>query len=216
MISKKFQFRVERFTFQSDTSAFIELGSKEQVQKAIRALNSQQFNGRTLKVTQLSDTFYWDSGFKKDQRFFFYDATTPSQAIQGLLEGRRYRLYVENPGWIAKKDEGKSINAKRREIINKAFEPFNVETLGALNPVWKSDRRGDKTFMTHIEFATKEDAQRAVDALNDTIIEGKRVELRPHTIIAKRAEQIGRVDKSVLAQLQENGLLTTENGPESL
>ncbi|KAF1926146.1 uncharacterized protein M421DRAFT_423136 [Didymella exigua CBS 183.55] len=213
---KKLQMRIERFTFQSDTSAFIELGSKEQVDKAVKALNNQKVNGRTLKVTPMSDTFYWDSGFKKHQRFFYYDATTPSQAIQGVLDGRRYRLYVENPGWVPEVDEAMSVNAKRREVINKAFEPFNVEAIGAVHPVWKKDGRGHKTFVTHIEFSTKEDAQRAVDALNDTVVEGKLVELKPFTVIGKRAEHIGRVDKGVLAQLQEAGLLTSEGDPDAM
>ncbi|KAF3044794.1 hypothetical protein E8E12_010676 [Didymella heteroderae] len=213
---KKLQFRVERFTFQSDTCAFVELGGKEQVQKAVKALDSLKLGTRTLKVSPLSDTFYWDSGFKKDQRFFFYDTTTPSQAIQGLLEGRRYTIFVENPGWPTKKDADKSVNVQRRELLNKVFEPFNVEAFGGINPVWKTDKRNNMTFLTHVEFATKEDALRAMDALNNTVIEGKRVELRPHTIIAKRAEQIGKVDEGVLTQLQEAGLLTTEPGPASM
>lgn len=178
------------------------------MQKVIQALDRQKFHGRTLKATPLSSEFYWDSGFKSDQRFFYYDATTPSQAIQGLLEGRRYGLWVENPGW-APKEQGKSINATRRDIISKIFEPFNVEAYGAMNPAWKKDKRGDNTFLTHIEFSTKEDAQRAVNALNGTIIEGRRVELKEHIVSPKRAEQIGRVDKGVLAQLQEAGFLPT-------
>lgn len=79
--SKKLQYRVDRFTFKNDTTAFIELGGKEQVQKAIKALDRRKLNGRVLKVSPLAATAYWESGLKKEHRFFFYDATTPAQAI---------------------------------------------------------------------------------------------------------------------------------------
>jgi hypothetical protein len=168
-----------------------------------------------LKVSPLADTFFWNSGFKKDQRYFFYDTTTPSQAIQGLLEGRRYAMFVENPGWALKKDEDKSLRSQRQEIAYKALEPFNVEAFGGFAPARKIDRRGDMTFLTHIDFATKEDAQRAVEALNDTIVEGRRVQLRAQTINARRAGQFGKVDKGVVAQLKEAGLIITGSGSGS-
>lgn len=215
MHSKKLQFRVDRFTFQCDTAAFIELGSQEQVQKAIKSLDGTTFNGRTLRVSQVADTFYWDSGFKKEHRFFFYDAATSTRAIQGLLDGRRYVLYVENPGWVHPID-GKSIAASRRDIVETAFQPFNVEVFGSMNSVWKVDKRSSSTFLTYIDFATKQDALRAVDALNGTIIKGKRVELRPYTIVEKRAEQMGKVDRGVLAKLQDAGLLPTKIRPVSV
>lgn len=80
--------------------------------------------------------------------------------------------------------------------------------------MWKVDSRNDTILLTHVEFSTKEDAQRAVDALNNTVIEGRRVELKPHLVTAVRAEQTGRVDKGVLAQLQEAGLLLPKAEPD--
>ncbi|KAF2625499.1 hypothetical protein BU25DRAFT_492779 [Macroventuria anomochaeta] len=207
---KRIQFRIDRFTFRCDTSSFIELGSQEQAQNAIKVLNGQQLHGRSLVVRPLNDKFYWDHGFKKEHRFFFHDENTPFQAIQGLLQGRRFRLYVENPGWLNQKDEGKSINATRREIIDKHFGPFGVEAIGALNPVWKGDKQSDSSFLTHIDFASKEGAERAIDSLNDKVIEGRRVQLKPHTVSPRRAEQIGKVDRNLLAQLQQLGLLSTK------
>lgn len=199
-------YRVDRFTFETDSSVFVELASEEEAKKAIEALDGQKILERSLKVNPLSETFYWDSGFKKDQRIFFYDKDAASQAVQGLIDGRRYRFYVENPGWVAAKNEGISSQAKRREIVMNALAPFGVEALGRINPIWNSDRRSASTILTVLDFETKEGAERAVEALNDQIIEGKRVQLKPFSVSARRAEQIGKLDKNVLAQLQQHGI----------
>ncbi|KZM22014.1 uncharacterized protein EKO05_0007289 [Ascochyta rabiei] len=203
---KRIQFRVDRFTFFSDSSCFIELGSKEQVQKATEALNGQQLHGTSLVVRPIKEDFYWDQGFKKDNRFFFHDEQTPSQAIQPLLQGRRYALQVENPGWINQQGSSKSANTTRREIVEKYFGPFGVEVIGALNPIWRHQKK-EYPFLAHIDFASKEGAEQAAEALNDTEIEGKRVYLQRCTVNSSRAKQIGNVDQGVLAQLQESGFV---------
>ncbi|KAF9693674.1 hypothetical protein EKO04_008418 [Ascochyta lentis] len=203
---KRIQLRVDRFTFFSDSSCFIELRSEEQAQKAMQTLNGQQLHGTSLVVRPIKESFYWDQGFKKDARFFFHDERTPSQAIQPLLEGRRYALQVENPGWMSQEGSGKSANTTRREIIEKYFKPFGVEVIGALNPIWRHQKK-DHSFLAHIDFASKEGAEQAVEALNDTEIEGKRVYLQLSTVNPSRAKQIGAVDQGVLAQLQESGFI---------
>lgn len=156
-------------------------------------------------VRPVKSSFYWEQGFKKDQRFFFHDENTPSQAIQPLIEGRRYVLHVESPGWV-KKGSDKSVNTIIREIIKKHFEPFGLEVIGALNPAWR-DYKKDRMFLTHIDFASKEGAEQAVEALDEKKVEGKQIWLKPCTFNPKRTEQIGNVDKGVLAQLHESGFI---------
>lgn len=204
------QLRVDRFTFRTDRVSFIELASEEQAKKAIQVLNGQQLHGKALVVRPVGDTFYWDQGFKKENRMFYHDENTPTQAIQGLLQGRRYMIQVENPGWPTENDSGKSFNVARREIIDKHFGPFGVEAVGALNPVWRQSRKSDRSFLTYIEFASKEGAEQAAEALNDKVIEGKRIWLTPCTLNPTMAKQVAKVDKSVLAQLQQNGFLPTK------
>ncbi|KAF3033777.1 hypothetical protein E8E11_001666 [Didymella keratinophila] len=207
---KRLQCRIDRFTFQNSTSVFVQLRSEEQVQKAVKALDGLKMGKgpRPLRVSPLADTFTWQIENRMKQRFFLHDATAASEAIQPLLEGRRYTIFVENPGWTFNRVPDKSINTRRQQILDEALEPFNVEALGGINPVWKTDRRAGMTFVAFVDFATKEDAQRAVDVLNNSIVEGKRMELRPSTSVnPQRAKQIGKVDKGVLAQLQEAGLI---------
>lgn len=185
------------------------------MQKAITALDGLKLGKqpKPLKVFPLADTFVWTPENKKKQRYFLYDTAAPSQAIQALLEGRRYTIFVANPGWTINNGKVESINSQKQEILERAFETFNVEAFGVIHPIWKIDRRSDMTFVTYVDFATKEDAQRAVDALNNKIVEGKRLELRLYSSVhPKRAEQIGRVDKGVLAQLQEAGLVNADTG----
>lgn len=146
------------------------------------------------------------------QRFFLYGETAASEAIRPLLEGRRYTFHVEKPGWIFNKVADKTMNDQRQEVLDRALEPFNVEARGDMNKIF-IHKGASMWFLTCVDFATKEDAQRAVDALHNSVIQGKRVELRPFSVFtAKRVEQIGKVDKGVLAQLQEAGLLKTEIG----
>lgn len=204
------QFRIDRFTFNSDSFAFVELESQEQVQKAIKALDGQKFERRSIGVRPVSEQFYWETGFKKDNRMFVYDKETPSQAIRGLVEGRRYRINVENPGWLATESEGKSHISKRRDILKKHLSPFGLEAIGAINPPWKQDRRTDSTFLTFVDFETEDGARRAVEALNDQAIEGRKVQLKPVDVLPKLVAQMGKVDKSLLAQLQQHGLLASQ------
>ncbi|KAJ4344952.1 hypothetical protein N0V95_006065 [Ascochyta clinopodiicola] len=203
---KRIQLRFDRFTFHCDSSCFIELSTEEQAQKAAKALNGLHLHGVSLVVRPVKEDFYWDQGFKKDSRYFYHDGRTPSQAIQPLLQGRRYALHVENPGWVNQQGSGKSVNTVRREIVEKYFGPFGVEVIGALSPTW-ARAKNDSQILTHIDFESKEGAEQAVEALNDTVIEGKRVYLRRGTVNPSSAKQIGDVDQGVLSQLQESGFI---------
>ncbi len=200
------QFRIDRFTFRSGTNAFVELGSEEQVQKAVKTLNGQQLENRTFVVRPLTQDFVWETGFKKENRMFIYDAETPSQAIQGLLDGRRYRLYVDRPGWQVERNGGKSVNAQRREITRELLGPFGVETIGGLNPTRNKGRWKAPMFVTYVEFTSKDSAEQAVEALDGQVFKGLKVYLRRHTVTPQQAEQFGKVDMSLIAQLQQQGI----------
>ena len=178
----------------------------------MQKLDGTKLQGSSVAVRPVKDDFYWDQGFKKNSTFFFHDEQTPSQAIEPLLQGRRYVLQVESPGWMNQKGSGKSINATRREIIEKHIGPFGIEVVGSLNPVWRQQKR-DQSFLAHIDFASKEGAEQAVAALDSKEIEGKRVYLLPCTVNSTRAKQIGNVDQGVLAQVQDSGLITDNDSP---
>lgn len=199
-------FRIDRFTFGNDSNAFVELASEEQAKKAVEALNGQQMQKRTLKVLPMSSTFTWDSGFKEENRMFFYDKDTAVRAVQSIIDGRRCTLYVENPGWKAEKGERFSTQGKRREVVKRTLEPFGLEAIGGITTIWNHDKRKSMSVLTSIDFESKEGAERAMKALDNQVVEGKRVQLKPYVLSQVRAEQISRVDKSVLAHLQQNGV----------
>lgn len=204
---------MDRFTFEGSSAAFVELDSEEQVQKAVKALDGLNISKRPLRVSRLADTFEWDAENRMRTQYFVYDTAAASQAIQPLLEGRRYTVFVEKPGWISERKLAKSAMQQRREILDRMFQSFNVEAMGGINPAWKFGKSVEMIWVTFVDFRTKEDAQRALDALNNSVVEGKRVELRQYsTVYPRRAEQIGKVDKGVLTQLQEAGFVKGNAG----
>lgn len=208
---------MDRFTFEGSSAAFVELGSEEQVHRAVKALDGLRISKRPLRVSQLADTFEWDAENRMRSQYFVYDAAAASQAIQPLLEGRRYTVFVEKPGWISERKVAKSAMQQRREILDRMFQSFNVEAMGGINPAWKFSKAVDMIWVTFVDFRTKEDAQRALNTLDDSIIEGRRVELRQYsTIHPRRAEHIGKVDKGVLARLQEAGFVNGNAGSSNL
>lgn len=144
---------------------------------------------------------------------FFQDENTPSQAIKGLLEGRRYLLQVEKPGW----GSGKNIIAQRRDIVHKTLAPFGFETIGSILPPTKTRRRQRELWpLVQVDFETKEGGEKAVEALNDQSIEGKQVRLvKQEFIHPSTAERIGRMDKKILEQLQQGGLIRSPSKSSS-
>lgn len=204
---------MDRFTFFSSGSCFIELGNEEQKKKAIKTLDGQLLHGAPVNVSPLNDTFSWLDGSKKDTRWFVDEKKAAFKAIQPLLEKRRYALIVETPVWVSREGSGRSVTATRRDIIERNIGPFGVEAIGALNPAWRHLKR-DRSLLAHIDFVSKEGADQAVEALHGKEIEGRRVWLEPYSGSPRNAKQIGNVDQSILTQLQEGGFIqSNSSGP---
>jgi hypothetical protein len=213
------EFHVDRFHFSAEGSALVELGSQEQVQKAVMALNWYILpNGRRkLSVEPLDDTTVWDSiAFRKEMRVFVYSKKAVSQSLQRLIEGRRYVFFVENPGWSFDTPDGPR-NTKKRNFLRKTLEPFGVENTSTFlawrDPTTGTINKGVKASnVASVDFITKVDAERAVEALNDQIINGCRVKLKPDVLVPPLAERIAKLDQSLLAHLEHHGVVVDWRG----
>jgi hypothetical protein len=94
--------------------------------------------------------------------------------------------------------------------------PFGLETIGSLIPPFNQRRKSDRSPLTQVEFASKEGGEQAVEALNDKPIEGRRVWLvKQEFIHPSTADRIGRMDKRVLEQLQQAGLVQSASPSEA-
>ena len=82
---------------------------------------------------------------------------------------------------------------------------YGLEAISAFQP-FHGDKQPDPRFLCFIDFKTKTGADQAVQALHDSEIEGRRVWLQNVVLAPWRAHQIGKVDPSVLAMLQEQGI----------
>lgn len=111
---------------------------------------------------------------------------------------------------MSREGSGRSVTATRRDIIERSIGPFGVEAIGALNPAWRHLKR-DRSLLAHIDFASKEGADKAVEALNGKEIEGRHIWLEPYVGSPRNAKQIGNVDQGILAQLQEGGLIRSSS-----
>jgi hypothetical protein len=213
------QFPVDRFHFSADGSALVELGCQEQVQKAVMTLNWYIFESgrRRLSVEPLDDTTVWDgTAFGKEKRVFVYNNNAVSESLQRLIEGRRYGFFVENPGWRFDKSDGPPTHQKRN-FLRKTLEPFGVENISQFLP-WRDPTTGTITNgekasnVASVDFITKADAERAVEALNDQVIKGCRVKLKPDVLGPPLAERIAKLDQSLLAHLEQHGVVVDPRG----
>ena len=215
------EFLVDRYHFMAERSALFELGSQEQVKKAVMALHWYTLpnGGRKLSVVPLDDTTVWhDTAFRKESRVIVYHKNAVSQSLQCLIEGRRYVFFVENPGWSFEPSESDGPrNTYKRNILRKTLEPFGVENTSNFLP-WRNPTTGTVAKgvkapnVASVDFITKADAERAVEALNHQIIRGCRVKLKPDVLGPPLAERIAKFDQSLLAHLEQHGVVVDPRG----
>jgi RNA recognition motif-containing protein len=206
--SKKMQLRFDRFTFQNDRRCFVELASEQQAQDAIQRLQKKKLQGQTLVVKPLVENFIWGRNSEEGRlssRHFFDEGKNAAEAIKPLLEDRRYMLLVQTPGW----QDSKKTNEAANEVLEKHFEPFGVETRSMLRPMF-GDKKPEPRLLCFIDFTTKEGAEKAVEAIHEKTIEGRRTKLLSCKLSAWRAHQIGKVDAGLLKQLQEKEIAPKE------
>ena len=213
------EFPIDRFHFSAEGSALVELGSQRQVQKAVAAVKWYIFENerRKLLVDSLDDTTVWSgTTFKEKQRVFVYGKNAISQSLQRLIEGRRYLFFVENPGWSFTKSK-RPPKIEMRDFLRKTLAPFGVEIISTFLP-WRDSETGTITKgkkaagVASVDFISKVNAERAVQALNDQMIRGCRVKLKPDVLGPPLAERIVRLDHSLLAHLEHHGVVVDPRG----
>ncbi|KAF9738526.1 hypothetical protein PMIN06_001681 [Paraphaeosphaeria minitans] len=200
---------LDRFRYEGDTFASVELANEEQAQRAVKELNGNASMGNEVYLRALNPEFSWDhflSGHRYKHTYLVReDKSGIRQAVMPLLEGRRVRISVKYPAWGTKGDS----NAQRREkdlkALERSFDRFGIESISRLAPQF-----GETTFLPkffcHIDFTTKQGAEEAVQAMHEKECEGVLVWVRTTEVNEAKAYQIGRLDKDLLAELQEKGL----------
>lgn len=135
------------------------------------------------------------------------EGNNAAEALKPLLEGRRFMLQVQTPGWPRRENESSNKAAER--IVIEHMGPFGIESIGDFRP-FLGDKKPQPRMLCMIDFATQEGAEKAVEAINDTIIEGRKTILRPSNMAPWRAHQVGKVSPDLLKQLQEKDLAPLE------
>jgi hypothetical protein len=86
---------------------------------------------------------------------------------------------------------------------------YGIEAVGGFQP-FHGDKQPLPRFLCLIDFKTTSGADQAVQALHESEIEGRTVWLKNCVLAPWRAYQIGKVDPSVLAVLQEKKIAPME------
>lgn len=170
---------------------------------------------KKTRVLPLGADFTWNLEGKQrgnarnpyGSRYFQEEVNTAREALRPLVEGRRYMLSVQTPGWTTDKVSVQMNNAYR--IIQQTFDKYGVETIGALSPFF-GDKKAKPRLLCFLDFTTKDGAENAARDHHDTEIEGRLTWLQPSGPVSWRAYQIGKVDQELLADLQEKGVLPKE------
>ncbi|KAJ6273551.1 benzoate 4-monooxygenase cytochrome p450 [Bipolaris maydis] len=211
--SKKLQMRVDRFTFHNDTMCFVELGSPEEVQRAIKKLDQAKLQNKSIVVQPLKADFQW--GHLKTSknspyvsRFFNDEGDAAQEALRPLAEGRRMMLSVKTPGWSpnAKVSEARNNAAK---IIEENFGKYGVESLSDM-AVFFGDKKQNPRLLGWIDFKTKEGAEQAAAEKHNTEINGRLVWLQAANPSKWRVEQYSKSAPQLVQEMQEKGTVSKE------
>ncbi|KAF2441582.1 hypothetical protein P171DRAFT_434238 [Karstenula rhodostoma CBS 690.94] len=199
---------VDRFRYEGDTYASVELANEQQVQKAINELNGNKSMGNEVYIRALNPEFDWDNFLPSTRKYPFFvreDKSGIKQAVMPLFEGRRVRISVKSPSWGNKGDTPAQRRDTDLKVLERAFDQFGIESISRLAPQFGETTFHPK-FYCHIDFTTKQGADEAIQTMHDKEFEGVLVWAKPTQVDAAKAYQIGRLDKGLLAELQEKGL----------
>ena len=203
--------RLDRYSFQNDTRCFAELGSEAEAAKIIAELNDAEIQRKKLIVRPLKDDFVWGPvqdkrDHKYGTRYFFDEGPAAAlEAVRPLLEGRRLMVRVQTPGWTS----NASIARQKQNALRILEEQFakhgTIERLSDFAPFY-GDKKKEPRILCFIDFATKEGADKAIENIHDTQIEGRLTWLMRSETNQYRSHQIGKVAPEALKQLQERGV----------
>ncbi|XP_014560857.1 hypothetical protein COCVIDRAFT_88443 [Bipolaris victoriae FI3] len=210
---KKMQMRVDRFTFHNDTMCFVELGSPEEAQRAVKKLNQAKLQNKSIVVKPLKDDFYW--GHQETtkhspygSRFFNDEGDAAQEALRPLAEGRRMVLSVKTPGWSPK---SRITEARQNaiKIIEENFGKYGVERVSDMS-VFFGDKKENPRLLGWIDFKTKEGAEQAAVEKHNTEINGRLVWLQASNPSKWRVQQYSKSAPQLVQELQEKGTVSKE------
>jgi hypothetical protein len=210
IVSVDLSLRLDRFTFNHDRKAAIELESAEQAQKAIELLHNHEPNikGAKIYVVPLKSEYEWEipthASSRGTAKVDSSDAGLEA-AIQPIIDGRRLMFSVLPPGWADLKARVNVRNEANRDVIKRTLEPYGIEVVGRASTNW-GDKSQTPRFLAFVDMKTKQGADEAIRKVNDTVVQGLPVALQLSQMPAWKAYRLGQVDKERLAMLQEKGL----------
>jgi hypothetical protein len=199
---------MDRFRFEGDTYASVELTDEQQVQKAIQELSGNESIGNKVYLRALNPEFDWDNFHTAVRKYSYFvraDESGTKQATQPLIEGRRVRISTKSPAWGSKGDSPAQRREAGMKVLERTFDRFGIESISKITPQF-GERTFHPKFFCHIDFTTKQGADEAIGAMNDVEVEGVLVWAKPSEVDAVKAFHIGRMNKGLLAELQEKGL----------
>ncbi|KAI4629208.1 uncharacterized protein J4E88_000853 [Alternaria novae-zelandiae] len=205
------RMRLDRYTFQNDTRCFAELGSEAEAAKVIAELNDAELQRKKLIVRPLKDDFIWGPvqdkrDHKYATRYFFDEGPAAAlEAVHPLLEGRRLMVRVQTPGWTSNTSIGKQKQNALRILDEQFAKHGTIERISDFAPFY-GDKKKEPRILCFIDFATKEGADKAIENIHDTEIEGRLTWLTRSETNQYRSHQIGKVAPEALKQLQERGV----------
>jgi len=157
--AKNIRLSIDRNTGRTKGFCHVELGTTEDVSKAIEGLTGKELKGRLLKVDVATER----------------DRNTPNQSFSaapaasgaprtGFTNTRQHSVFIGNLAWSV--DENMI-----KDMVNEMVGPDLF-----LNVRLATDREtGRSRGFGHIDFKSQQDAERAVQILNDLEVEGRNI-----------------------------------------
>ncbi|KAF2642296.1 hypothetical protein P280DRAFT_262648 [Massarina eburnea CBS 473.64] len=202
--------KMNRFTFNGNTHAYIELPNPEEAQKAVEKLKDATIPGEPspMRVSIVYPDFSWtrfDSNESHSDRWVMTDADGIAEAIAPLLEGRRVNFNVKAPGWASLDQKIRLRSAENRDVVIRNLSKYGLESVGKTMVNW-GDLTSIPRFLCFVDFSTKAGAEKAIRELDNTEIEGLPVSLVLTVVPLIKAHRIGQMDRATLNDLQKAGL----------
>lgn len=208
----KSQLRLNRFSFGNDAFFHAELANEEQASEAIETMHKTKFLGKfRMRVRPLLPNFEWKNLSNNFNRWVYEEGSSAvANAVVPIKEGRRFELHVEPPAWKSQSnlepvDQKTARVLHCEKVIAEAFDRFGIESMSS-PAIFPENVPPEPKHFCQIDFKTKEGAEEAVRAMDNTKLEGLLILVRKMKLREGRSRQIGRLNMGVLKELQELGL----------
>jgi RNA recognition motif-containing protein len=211
--SVKIDMMIDRFRYENNTHASVQLANEQQAQKAVQALHGSKGLGGEIVVRAMDPEHTWDYARNSPKPYSFLvpeDHAGLRSAVDPIIEGRRVRVSVKNPAWGKKEDSPAQRHNTDIKAIERMYSPFGIEAISRTSPQY-GQKSFEPKYFCHIDFATKKGADEAIQATNDTEFEGVPIKARLTQVDPAKAYQIGRIERALLVELQEKNLAPADS-----